>query len=98
MKKLYKGYVLKTEQLHNSIYGNPRAEVLLKCEDLEQQGPNGEKVYIEFWAKTASNSMAGYCLSSSISYLKNREMIFLTHETKQGSIIIERVVDGYYDR
>ena len=55
----------------------------------------GKKVV---YAKTATNSSAGDMLSCSMAYLNDRKMIFECHDTREGSIIIDRVLDGYYNR
>ena len=84
-KEIVKGFVKDKAQLKNSVVGGPR--VCVHFETVE-----GRHIV----AKTASNSSAGYCLSCSMGYLENRLLELEIHETKTGSIIITRILSGYY--
>lgn len=89
MKKFQlKGVIIERERLNNSREGGPREEVAICLYE------EGEKV---IYAKTATNSSAGYMLSCSMGYLNDRKMVFECHETRGGAIIIDRVLDGYYN-
>jgi len=96
MKKItIRGKIKEKEQLRNSTVGGPREKILLT--EVEFSAHDGVK-FDNIQAVTATNSSAGYCLSCSMSYLENREMIFEAHYTKKGSLIIDRILSGYYDR
>lgn len=83
--------VLEMERLNNSIYGGPRCEVFLHV-------LGGDFQIREFYAKTASNSAAGWQLSgSSVEDLRKKELTLEIHVTRSGSIVINRVVAGYYE-
>lgn len=90
MKKYeLKGIIIERERLNNSKEGGPREEVAICLYE------EGERVV---YAKTATNSSAGYMLSCSMAQLNDRKIIFECHDTKGGSIIIDRILNGYYNR
>lgn len=90
MKKYeLKGIIIERERLNNSAEGGPREEVAICLTE------EGERV---IYAKTATNSTAGYMLSCSMGHLNDRKMVFECHTTRGGSIIIDRVLNGYYNR
>lgn len=90
MKKYeLKGIIIERERLNNSKEGGPREEVAICLYE------KGEEV---IYATTATNSTAGYMLSCSMGHLNDRKMTFECHDTKGGSVIIDRILDGYYNR
>lgn len=94
MKKIiFEGIVKSKEQLKNSREGGPRERLNLNV--VMYSGRDGFK-NMDTIATTATNSGAGYCLSCSMSYLENKKMIFEGHYTKNGSLIIDRIISGYY--
>lgn len=96
MKKItFAGVVQSKEQLKNSTVGGPRER--LNLTEVTFSAHDGVQ-FTDIIATTASNSSAGYCLSCSMSYLEKRRMIFEGHYTKNGSLIIDRIISGYYDR
>lgn len=96
MKKItFAGVVKEKEQLKNSTVGGPRERVTLT--EVVFSAHDGVK-FTDIVATTATNSGAGYCLSCSMSYLENKRMIFEGHYTKNGSLIIDRILSGYYER
>lgn len=88
---ILKGEILERTRLNNSACGNPRAKVAI----IRTDRPGEEVIY----AKTATNSAAGLMLgATSMGYLSGRKMSFQCHETKKGRIIIDQILDGYYNR
>ena len=88
-KKILSGTIQSKQQLTNSKEGGPRVRCIIRMsKDSHSFIP----------AVTAPNSSAGYCLTCSMEYLKDREMIFEYHETKTGTIIIDSIISGYYER
>ena len=84
-KEIIKGFVKSKEQLKNSVVGGP-------CVRIHFETVEGREIV----GKTASNSSAGYCLSCSMAYLEDRLLELEIHETAKGSIIITRILSGYY--
>lgn len=95
MKKIiFSGVIKEKEQLKNSVMGGPRER--LNLTEVTFSANDGVQ-FTDIIATTASNSSAGYCLSCSMAYLENKRMIFEAHYTKNGSLIIDRIISGYYE-
>ena len=94
-KNIFSGVVKEKKQLKNSVSGGPRE--MLNLTEVTFSANDGVQ-FTDIIATTASNSSAGYCLSCSMDYLENKKMIFEAHYTKKGSLIIDRIISGYYKR
>ena len=86
-KKNLVGTIQSKQQLTNSREGGPRVRCIIRMS-------KDSHAFIP--AVTATNSSAGYCLTCSMEYLKDREMTFEYHETRTGTVIIDRIISGYY--
>lgn len=94
MKKIrFSGIIKEKEQLKNSAEGGPRVRVNLT--EVTFSAHDGVK-FADIMATTATNSSAGYCLTCSMEYLENKILYFDAHYTKKGSLIIDRIISGYY--
>ena len=93
-KMILKGFITSKEQLRNSREGGPR----VKLNILSEWEEGGEGAVIIREVTTATNSSAGYLLTCSMEYLKNREMEFEIHETRTGRLILDVIRSGYYNR
>lgn len=77
MKNMIIGTIVRLERLNNSVYGNPRYEVVIR----EESGD------YYFYAKTASDASCGYVIDDYLG----KKKLFHYHITKGGNNIIDDI-------
>lgn len=75
MKSMIIGTIVRLERLNNSVYGNPRYNVVIRDESGDYY----------FYAKTASDASCGYVIDE---YL-DKKKLFHYHVTRKGNNIID---------
>lgn len=76
MKSMIIGTTVRLERLNNSVYGNPRYEVVIRDESGNY-----------FYAKTANKASCGYMIDEYLG----KKKLFHYHVTKVGNNIIDDI-------
>lgn len=93
MKKIIiKGEVITKEQLKNSKEGGPRVRFVFRDRFID----GDYEELRERTITTATNSSAGYCLTCSMEFLKNKELALEVHYSGAGRWICDRILSGYF--